>query len=68
MRELLGGVGMAEQKAAMLALMPSTFVGRLEQEKERLEERLASINGVLALLREHPQIGDVLNALHKLGI
>lgn len=47
MRGLIGE--QLEAKASMLTPMASTFVGRLEQEKERLEERLVSINAVLGL-------------------
>ena len=57
-----------EAKASMLAPQASTFVGRLEQEKARLEERLTVINDVLAQLQDRPEIGNILNALHKLGI
>jgi len=52
----------------MLAPLASTFVGRLEQEKARLEERLASINAVLGMLQDNPQFKDMLNALHRLGL
>ncbi len=45
----------------------TTFTGRLQEEKQNLEKRLADVNMVLKSLEEAPEVAKVLEALNKLG-
>ena len=45
----------------------TTFQGRLQEEKENLERRLADVNAVLESLKHAPEVANVLEALNKLG-
>ena len=61
----LGGEKMPA--TAMEVRTRTTFGGRLREEKERLEKRLADINAVLEALKDAPEINKVIEALNKLG-
>ena len=64
------GFNTGGEKASMGALeirTQTTFVGRLREEKENLERRLADVNAVLESLKNAPEVAKVLEALNKLG-
>ena len=44
-----------------------TFEGKLREEKQNLERRLADVNAVLEALEKAPQVAEVIEALNKLG-
>ena len=63
---LRGGIG-NECKMPMEVRTKTTFEGRLREEKENLERRLADVNAVLTELEAAPQVAKVIEALNKLG-
>ena len=61
------GMGGECKMPSMEIRTATTFEGRLREEKQNLEKRLADINAVLKALKEAPQVAEVIEALNKLG-
>ena len=62
-----GGMGGECKMPSMEIRTAITFEGRLREEKQNLEKRLADVNAVLKALKEAPQVAEVIEALNKLG-
>lgn len=43
--------------------LAKTQLGRLEQEKQAIEERLKKINRAIELLQKYPEIEELMNCL-----
>lgn len=48
-------------------LMPTSTTDRLNNEKERLEQRLEAVNAAIEALESNPEIQNAIDAISKLG-